>query len=68
MIPFILRTKLSVPPSIVEPFLATVRGLVSQSPPSAILMASPAAGVEGKVKVQEPPEVFAIIWLPALAV
>jgi hypothetical protein len=38
-----------------------VSGFVFQSSPSAILTESPADGVAGSVRVQEPPEVSAII-------
>jgi hypothetical protein len=61
VMPPISRTKSLVPPSIVEPFLATVRLLIFQSLPSEILTESPGTGVAGSVRVQEPPVVSAII-------
>jgi hypothetical protein len=61
VMPLILRTKSFALPSMVEPFRATVSGFAAQSSPSATFTESPADGVAGRVRVQEPPEVSAII-------
>ena len=68
VIPLMLSTKSSLYPSIVELFLATVSGFVSQSFPSATETTLPGLGVAGRVRVQEPPVVSATIWSPATAV
>jgi hypothetical protein len=62
------RIRFSDDPSIVDPFLSTVRLLVPQAAPSAITTVSPSEGVAGKVKVHAPPDVSAIIPSSAEAV
>jgi hypothetical protein len=59
---------LSAIPSIVLPFLPTVRFTTSQFPASAIMTKSPAAGVAGRLIVKVPPEVSARILSPEIAV
>jgi hypothetical protein len=55
-------------PSIVLPFLATVRFIADQSLASAIITNAPAAGVAGRLIVNVPPAVFARILSPETAV
>jgi hypothetical protein len=45
-----------------------VKLLVAQLAPSAICIVSPELGVAGKVTVNDPPDVFAIILSPFMAV
>ena len=60
--------KSSDKPSIVDPFLATVRLFTDQSAPSTIETKSPIEGVGGRVIANTPPEVSAMIasWLDAV--
>ena len=46
---------------MVDPFLPTVKLLVSQFDPSANLTMFPVLGEDGKLYVNDPPEVSAII-------
>jgi len=55
-------------PSIVLPFLATVRFIADQSLASAITTNAPVAGVAGSVIVNVPPAVFVSILSPETAV
>ena len=55
-------------PSIVDPFRPTVKLLVDQLAPSTIVTMFPTAGVAGRLTVNEPAEVSAIIADPAVAV
>jgi hypothetical protein len=55
-------------PSIVLPFLPTVRLIDSQFPASAIMTKSPAEGVAGRLIVNVPPDVSARILSPEIAV
>jgi hypothetical protein len=57
-----------VNPSIVLPFLATVRLVIFQLYLSSIIIVSPSDGVAGSVMVNVPPLVSASMYSNALAV
>ena len=60
--------RFSAAPSIVDPFLPTVRLTEDQLAPSAITTLCPVDGVDGRVSVKVPPEVSAINLSPLTAV
>ena len=59
-----LQIRFSGRPSIVEPFLFTIKLFTDQSPPSVTIKEEPNVGLAGKVTVKEP-EVVSMIYCVA---